>query len=230
MKKFFLFILFLLIIGVVGAQFALPTYVESQLESELNKTLQPTSQTVSIDSTPAFKLLYGQADAVSGTLENVKLGKLNFASFHYKAQDVKINPVSLLATYEVDVLSMGPASLEGVVVADDLKQFFVENVSGLQEANVQLTNERVTVSGGVNLLGAIRGRGSLEGRLEFKNNALVFSPTRFTINGTTISGLTSQFLEPITIYDFNNFPVPVKVESVVVENGEIHIKIKPVLN
>ena len=65
MKKFFLFILFLMIIGVVGAQFALPTYVESQLESELNKTLQPTSQTVSIDSTPAFKLLYGQADAVS---------------------------------------------------------------------------------------------------------------------------------------------------------------------
>jgi hypothetical protein len=46
----------------------------------------------------------------------------------------------------------------------------------------------------------------------------------------TIAGITSQQLHPIAIYDFNNFPVPVKAESVNVENGEIHIKIKPVLN
>jgi hypothetical protein len=66
--------------------------------------------------------------------------------------------------------------------------------------------------------------------LQLKDNVLSFAPSRFTVSGLTIAGITSQQLHPIAIYDFNNFPVPVKAESVNVENGEIHIKIKPVLN
>ena len=60
MKKFLLFIVLLIIICLVGAQFVVPKYVESLVESEINKSLQPTNQTVVIESTPAFKLVYGQ--------------------------------------------------------------------------------------------------------------------------------------------------------------------------
>ena len=42
--------------------------------------------------------------------------------------------------------------------------------------------------------------------------------------------MTSNVLESTQIYDFNNFPIPVKAESLTVDNGEIHIKVKPVLN
>lgn len=230
MKKFLLFILFLLILGVVAIQFLLPTYIESRVQDELNRALAPTAQTVNIESTPAFKLAYGQADHVSGTLENVKLGKLNFASFHYDAKDIVVNPISLLTSNEVDVLNVGPASLDGVVVEDDLKQFLIENATGLDDANVQLVNGRIILSGSVNIFGSLRGRGRLEGSLELRDNSLLFAPTRFTVNGATISGLTSELLRPIEIYNFNNFPVPVKAESVSVETSEIHIKIKPVLN
>lgn len=62
------------------------------------------------------------------------------------------------------------------------------------------------------------------------NNKLLFSPKKFTINGATIPGLTSNVLEDTEIYDFNNFPIPVKAESLTIDNGEIHIKVKPVLN
>ena len=61
-------------------------------------------------------------------------------------------------------------------------------------------------------------------------NTLLFSPKKFTINGATIPGMTSNVLESTQIYDFNNFPIPVKAESLTVDNGEILIKVKPVLN
>ena len=94
MKKFLIFIVLLIIVCVVGAQFVVPKYMESIVEDELNQSLKPSSQTVVIESTPAFKLVYGQADHAAGTLENVQLGKLNFSSLHYEANNIVINPKS----------------------------------------------------------------------------------------------------------------------------------------
>lgn len=230
MKKFLLFIVFLIIICLVGAQFVVPKYMESLVESEIDTSLQPSSQTVVIESTPAFKLVYGQADRVAGTLENVKLGKLNFSSFHYEANNIVINPISLIASHEVDVLSLGPSYVEGIVLEDDLKNFLLQNTEGLQDANVRINNDHITLTGTVNIMGSLKGQASLEGSLQLKDNVLSFAPSRFTVSGLTIAGITSQQLQPISIYDFNNFPVPVKAESVAVEKGEIHIKIKPVIN
>lgn len=230
MKKFLLFIVFLIIICLVGAQFVVPKYMESLVESEIDTSLQPSSQTVVIESTPAFKLVYGQADKVAGTLENVKLGKLNFSSFHYEANNIVINPISLIASHEVDVLSLGPSYVEGIVLEDDLKNFLLQNTEGLQDANVRINNDHITLTGIVNIMGSLKGQASLEGSLQLKDNVLSFAPSRFTVSGLTIAGITSQQLQPISIYDFNNFPVPVKAESVTVEKGEIHIKIKPVIN
>ena len=230
MKKFLLFIAFLIIICLVGAQFVVPKYMESLVESEIDTSLQPSSQTVVIESTPAFKLVYGQADRVAGTLENVKLGKLNFSSFHYEANNIVINPISLIASHEVDVLSLGPSYVEGIVLEDDLKNFLLQNTEGLQDANVRINNDHITLTGTVNIMGSLKGQASLEGSLQLKDNVLSFAPSRFTVSGLTIAGITSQQLQPISIYDFNNFPVPVKAESVTVEKGEIHIKIKPVIN
>lgn len=230
MKKFLLFIVFLIIICLVGAQFVVPKYMESLVESEIDTSLQPSSQTVVIESTPAFKLVYGQADRVAGTLENVKLGKLNFSSFHYEANNIVINPISLIASHEVDVLSLGPSYVEGIVLEDDLKNFLLQNTEGLQDANVSINNDHITLTGTVNIMGSLKGQASLEGSLQLKDNVLSFAPSRFTVSGLTIAGITSQQLQPISIYDFNNFPVPVKAESVTVEKGEIHIKIKPVIN
>ena len=230
MKKFLLFIVFLIIICLVGAQFVVPKYMESLVESEIDTSLQPSSQTVVIESTPAFKLVYGQADRVAGTLENVKLGKLNFSSFHYEANNIVINPISLIASHEVDVLSLGPSYVEGIVLEDDLKNFLLQNTEGLQDANVRINNDHITLTGTVNIMGSLKGQASLEGSLQLKDNVLSFAPSRFTVSGLTIAGITSQQLQPISIYDFNNFQVPVKAESVTVEKGEIHIKIKPVIN
>ena len=92
MKKFLLFLLVLIIALVVASQFLLPSFIGSRIESQLNETLKPTAQTVNVEAQPAFKILYGEVDRVYGTLENIKLGKLNFASFRYDAKQILVNP------------------------------------------------------------------------------------------------------------------------------------------
>lgn len=173
MKKFLIFIVLLIIVCVVGAQFVVPKYMESIVEDELNQSLKPSSQTVVIESTPAFKLVYGQADHAVGTLENVQLGKLNFSSLHYEANNIVINPISLIASHEVEVLSLGPSYVEGIVLEDDLKKFLIQNTEGLQDANVVINKDRIALTGTVNIMGSLKGTASLEGALQLKDNDFI---------------------------------------------------------
>ena len=71
----------LIIALVVASQFLLPSFIGSRIESQLNESLKPTAQTVNVELNLHSKFFMVKVDHVYGTLENVKLGKLNFASF-----------------------------------------------------------------------------------------------------------------------------------------------------
>lgn len=231
MKKFLLFLLVLIIALVVASQFLLPSFIGSRIESQLNETLKPTAQTVNVEAQPAFKILYGEVDRVYGTLENIKLGKLNFASFQYDAKQILVNPISLLASQQIDIVSVGTASIDGTINKADLATFLSNEAgSDIQDVQVDISKDNISLTGKMNVGMVFKGDVKLDGNLELKGNTLLFSPKKFTINGATIPGMTSNVLESTQIYDFNNFPIPVKAESLTVDNGEILIKVKPVLN
>ena len=223
MKKFLLFLLVLIIALVVASQFLLPSFIGSRIESQLNETLKPTAQTVNVEAQPAFKILYGEVDRVYGTLENIKLGKLNFASFRFDAKQILVNPISLLASQQIDI--------DGTINKADLGTFLSNEAgSDIQDVQVDISKDNISLTGKMNVGMVFKGDVKLDGNLELKGNTLLFSPKKFTINGATIPGMTSNVLESTQIYDFNNFPIPVKAESLTVDNGEILIKVKPVLN
>ena len=202
MKKFLLFLLVLIIALVVASQFLLPSFIGSRIESQLNETLKPTAQTVNVEAQPAFKILYGEVDRVYGTLENIKLGKLNFASFRFDAKQILVN---------------------GTINKADLATFLSNEAgSDIQDVQVDISKDNISLTGKMNVGMVFKGDVKLDGNLELKGNTLLFSPKKFTINGATIPGMTSNVLESTQIYDFNNFPIPVKAESL--------IKAKPVLN
>ena len=199
MKKFLLFLLVLIIALVVASQFLLPSFIGSRIESQLNETLKPTAQTVNVEAQPAFKILYGEVDRVYGTLENIKLGKLNFASFRFDAKQILVNPISLLASQQIDIVSVGTASIDGTINKADLATFLSNEAgSDIQDVQVDISKDNISLTGKMNV-------------------------------GMVFKG-TSNVLESTQIYDFNNFPIPVKAESLTVDNGEILIKVKPVLN
>lgn len=156
---------------------------------------------------------------------------MNFANFKYDASKILVNPISLLASQEIDVVSVGNSSIDGTVTNEDLTTFLSTQAgSEIQDVQVNISKDNISLTGKMNVGMVFKGSVKLDGNLELKDNTLLFAPKKFTINGATIPGLTSNVLEATEIYNFNNFPIPVKAESLTIDNGEIHIKVKPVLN
>lgn len=227
MKKFIAFLVVVIVAIVVAAQFFLPSFVANKLEQEINNKLHPETISLRIESSPAIAMVGGRVDVMRGVLENVKLGNLNFADVHMDVNNLEFSPIALFMNQTMEIQQMGKGEIEGTVTASDLKDFMEQAVKGLTIQDVVINSDGIEVVGSVDM-GFVRGTASIKGNLEIKNNALVFSPQRFDINGAGIGGLNASVLKQITIYDFAEFPIPVKADRIETENGELHLFVNPI--
>ena len=227
MKKFIAFLVVVIVAIVVAAQFFLPSFVANKLEQEINNKLHPETISLRIESSPAIAMVGGRVDVMRGVLENVKLGNLNFADVHMDVNNLEFSPIALFMNQTMEIQQMGKGEIEGTVTASDLKDFMEQAVKGLTIQDVVINSDGIEVVGSVDM-GFVRGTASIKGNLEIKNNALVFSPQRFEINGAGIGGLNASVLKQITIYDFAEFPIPVKANRIETENGELHLFVNPI--
>lgn len=227
MKKFIAFLVVVIVAIVVAAQFFLPSFVANKLEQEINNKLHPETISLRIESSPAIAMVGGRVDVMRGVLENVKLGNLNFADVHMDVNNLEFSPIALFMNQTMEIQQMGKGEIEGTVTASDLKDFMEQAVKGLTIQDVVINSDGIEVVGSVDM-GFVRGTASIKGNLEIKNNALVFSPQRFEINGAGIGGLNASVLKQITIYDFAEFPIPVKADRIETENGELYLFVNPI--
>lgn len=227
MKKFIAFLVVVIVAIVVAAQFFLPSFVANKLEQEINNKLHPETISLRIESSPAIAMVGGRVDVMRGVLENVKLGNLNFADVHMDVNNLEFSPIALFMNQTMEIQQMGKGEIECTVTASDLKDFMEQAVKGLTIQDVVINSDGIEVVGSVDM-GFVRGTASIKGNLEIKNNALVFSPQRFEINGAGIGGLNASVLKQITIYDFAEFPIPVKADRIETENGELHLFVNPI--
>lgn len=227
MKKFIAFLVVVIVAIVVAAQFFLPSFVANKLEQEINNKLHPETISLRIESSPAIAMVGGRVDVMRGVLENVKLGNLNFADVHMDVNNLEFSPIALFMNQTMEIQQMGKGEIEGTVTASDLKDFMEQAEKGLTIQDVVINSDGIEVVGSVDM-GFVRGTASIKGNLEIKNNALVFSPQRFEINGAGIGGLNASVLKQITIYDFAEFPIPVKADRIETENGELHLFVNPI--
>lgn len=227
MKKFIAFLVVVIVAIVVAAQFFLPSFVANKLEQEINNKLHPETVSLRIESSPAIAMVGGRVDVMRGVLENVKLGNLNFADVHMDVNNLEFSPIALFMNQTMEIQQMGKGEIEGTVTASDLKDFMEQAEKGLTIQDVVINSDGIEVVGSVDM-GFVRGTASIKGNLEIKNNALVFSPQRFEINGAGIGGLNASVLKQITIYDFAEFPIPVKADRIETENGELHLFVNPI--
>ena len=227
MKKFIAFLVVVIVAIVVAAQFFLPSFVANKLEQEINNKLHPETISLRIESSPASAMVGGRVDVMRGVLENVKLGNLNFADVHMDVNNLEFSPIALFMNQTMEIQQMGKGEIEGTVTASDLKDFMEQAVKGLTIQDVVINSDGIEVVGSVDM-GFVSGTASIKGNLEIKNNALVFSPQRFEINGAGIGGLNASVLKQITIYDFAEFPIPVKADRIETENGELHLFVNPI--
>ncbi len=227
MKKLLGFIVFLVFLLVLLAQFVLPGFVSSQLQNSLVNALHPTAYSLKVDSTPGMKMGLGKIDVVRGDLEDVKLGELTFADIHFNLSNVEVDPFQLLAAKHVVISKIESGEIEGTITEEALQSFLEKKVKGLTVSKISVSDRLIDVKGTITVGGFLKSEANLKGLLEIKNNTLVFSPQDVALSGIKLGSLGSSTIGEITIYDFQEFPVRVQLERIITTNGQIHIFIKP---
>ncbi len=228
MKRFIGILVILILVVVVGAEFFLPSYVNQKIANKVESTFHPSEQTISVSSLPSIKMLAGRIDTASGSVSNVTLNNgLTFESVTINVKNLTFSPWDLVKNNEVTVESVGNGALVGTVSESALTTFLQSKIKGIENAQVHIKNNMITLTGTFDVGGFLRGEAVATGTIELNKNVLVFAPHQLSINGVDIKGITSSVLKDVQIYDFTNFPVPVKAEKISSENGKLRIVLVP---
>lgn len=236
MKTFFKTILFVLILGGIiigGSSFLLPSFVSHEVESRLEGVLHPEAQSMRIESSPGFKLALGEIDSFRGYLDGVTLGKLKVQRLTFDLRQIQIEPKELFLDQQLRFTSFGQGHIEGIIHQDDLKRYIEQHLStssakGLTIETVEISDRGVVMGGRIDVGGFLSGKVIIQGHLEIEGNTLQFATERLSIGGASLHRLSSGTVKAIPLYDFEKFPIPVRLDRVETGREEIHVFVHPV--
>lgn len=225
----------LVVAGIVvgGSSLVLPTLVSNQVEERLQGALHPESQSMRIESSPGFKLAMGDIDSFRGYVDGVALGKLKVQRLAFDLRDIQISPMELFVDQRLHFTSFGQGHIEGIIHQDDLKRYIEQYLSnssakGLTIETVEISDRGVLMGGRIDVGGFLSGKVIIQGRLETDGNTLYFATEKLSIGGATLNRLSSGAVKSIPLYDFGEFPIPVRLNRVETDREEIHVFVHPV--
>ena len=135
-----------------------------------------------------------------------------------------------MASQEIDVVRVGNSSIDGIVTNEDLATFLSTQAgSEIQDVQVNISKDNISLTGKMNVGMVFKGAVKLDGNLELKDNTYYLHLRNSPL--MVLPSLVNIYvLEATEIYNFNNFPIPVKADTLTTDNGQIRIKVKPILN
>lgn len=225
----------LVVAGIVvgGSSLVLPTLVSNQVEERLQGALNPESQSMRIESSPGFKLAMGDIDSFRGYVDGVTLGKLKVQRLAFDLRNIQISPMELFVDQRLHFTSFGQGHIEGIIHQDDLKRYIEQYLSnssakGLTIETVEISDRGVLMGGRIDVGGFLSGKVIIQGRLETDGNTLYFATEKLSIGGATLNRLSSGAVKSIPLYDFGEFPIPVRLNRIETGREEIHVFVHPV--
>lgn len=233
---FFKTILFVLILGGIvigGSSFLLPALVSHEVETRLEDTLHPEAQSMRLESSPGVKLALGEIDSFRGSLDGVTLGKLKVQRLTFDLRQIHIDPTELFFNQQLRFTSFGQGHMEGIIHQDDLKRYIEQHLSnssakGLTIETVEISERGVLLGGRIDVGGILSGKVTIQGHLEIEGNTLQFATEKLSIGGSSLHRLSSGAVKAIPLYDFGQFPIPVRLDRVETGREEIHVFVHPV--
>lgn len=229
MKKLLYVLIIMLVIVLVGLQFLLPPMLNQKVVDGINNTLNPASSQVVITSIPAAKLLIGKVDEIEADVTEAKLKDgLVFKSIHLVAQDIGFNVASLYSGKEFILDSVGSGKLEGVLTEEEVNAYLAQKLDKLVDPEIRITPDEVALQGRVSIGGFLEGTVTATGTIEVKGNTIIFAPRKMSLNGTSLPSITSAILKEVPIYNFDDFPFPVRAKEVEAQKGSLYLTVVPI--
>ena len=125
------------------------------------------------------------------------------------------NPLLLLAG------TVSHIRADGSRVALDLQTYLQGHVDNIDNLQVKIDDRQINVTGNVDLAGLLSGTVLVSGEPLLYDNVLQIRPTDLKFNNMGFAGVTTNFMKPIKVYDFRDFPWPVTANKVELSNHSV---------
>ena len=220
MRKSLTIFSLILIILIVFSQLLLPTIAAKTLQSRLTMASKARAMQVQVSAMPAVLLLFGQIDQLDIAAEQAMLGQVRVDSLRLTGRNVSL-PVDVMVSGQLAVQAADELNLSAVVTADDLLELLQRKVDKLQNAEVTIAPELITVSGQAKILGRMADI-RMEGQVLEEDGNIYFRMTKLDIKNAILGkALLGNFFGDIMLVDLKKLSLPVELDDVLQQDGQV---------
>ena len=175
----------LFIIIIVFSETLLPWLARETLQTRMNERLSTTDAQVAVDSSPGFLFMLGQVQQMHAVAHQAKVGNVYFREISLSGENMRLNVGDLLQAGKVALRSADKLALKGVVDEENLQEALARKLDKVENVQVSITPERVSVTANTKLLGRIVDI-ELEGNIIEDSGSLYFQMTHLAFKNSRI--------------------------------------------
>ena len=221
MKKFFFGVIVVLILAVAGAWWFLPLYLQRHIESYLDQHVPMENRQVQVVTGNPFDVLQGRIERVTAEGDRVQTADLTYAHIKANLEQVRFDAQRLWYDRQFEVAEIGGGEVSASLAQEELQHRLQAEIDAIENLQVNITTEKIAVSGDLHLGNLSLGTIELDGVPLLKDNRLVVLPNGLRLNRWGVNGVNSALMKTIDVYDFRRFPIPVTAQKVELQNGMI---------
>ena len=220
MRKVLLGIGVLIIVFIGGTQIFLPHWADAYAEHFLQAKGAEEAQ-VRLSSTPAFLLLLGEANSVEVTARNIAVGPVTLSEAHITGQNVRFDAGTAWSQHEFQLESATSLTMEGRMNAEAIRNLLQKKVGDLDNLSVEVLPDRIRATATAKAFGQTLHI-LLEGMVVEDGKSLYFHVSNLDVQGASFANsLLEGLVGDVPLVSLSRFPVPMKVDHVSIENGEV---------
>ena len=233
MKKFLALIIVLLIAAGAFIQFAVPTALTNYLKDRVSYFTRAQDVYLMIDSLPDAKIAFGYIDDLRCTADDATIGDLNLRKVQLVGTSLHINIKEILFPTEgisrdkhtdLCLTSAGSLELSGVITAESLSKFLADKIDRLENPQVTMTPEGISVSANVKIINRSTGV-QIGGQIVARDGDLFFEINHVNIENAVLRRVNlDRFLNDFNLTQSVKMPFELKFHTVEMREGEAFVK------
>ncbi len=215
---------------VAGTEAFVPSFLAERVAGGLKEALGDGTVRVQLAAFPALRLLAGDVDRMTVTVEGLVVDGLALDSLRLEAANVHVDLPGLLRGRDWRPSYRDEVTVEAVITENALTELVRARLPAQVDVAVRLDAGGVELSGRTEVLGLpmdvnVRGRVAAEQG----GTRLVFVPEQIVVGGQVLADWVAQGIRQMytAAVDLRGAPVPLVVEEVVHEPGRLVIAGRP---
>jgi hypothetical protein len=207
----------------VFSETLLPWLARETLQTRMNERLSTTDAQVAVDSSPGILLMLGQVQQMHAVAHQAKVGNVYFREISLSGENMRLNVGDLLQAGKVALRSADKLVLKGVVDEENLQEALTRKLDKVENVQVSITPERVSVTANTKLLGRIVDI-ELEGNIIEDSGSLYFQMTHLAFKNSRIgTAKLGELFGNIQLAPPGRLPMGMQISDVQQTDGAVVI-------